>query len=47
MTQTQHKLRAVILAALMVLSVFAISFAGTAVADNRENNPRRISYLPR
>jgi surface glycoprotein (TIGR04207 family) len=36
MTQTQHKLRAVILAALMVLSVFAIAFAGTAVADNRE-----------
>jgi surface glycoprotein (TIGR04207 family) len=35
MTQTQHKLRAVILAALMVLSVFAIGFAGLAAADNR------------
>ncbi|PNW65363.1 UNVERIFIED_CONTAM: hypothetical protein BEN50_23395, partial [Euhalothece sp. KZN 001] len=39
MTQTQHKLRAAFLAALMVLSVFAIGFAGTAVADNRENVP--------
>jgi surface glycoprotein (TIGR04207 family) len=36
MTQTQHKLRAVILAALMVLSVFAIAFAGTAGAANRQ-----------
>jgi surface glycoprotein (TIGR04207 family) len=43
MTQTQHKLRAVILAALMVLSVFAIAFAGTAVADNRENSGSDIT----